>query len=108
MRGARSGPGDAPLGEQRAAANGTTADSLGRSPSPARRLASAAAGGLTSLLTDHGVSHEDASYYEEHINRGGTFVSVDTRRADGTAEAAQIILERCGGHSASRPKVMAS
>ena len=70
--------------------------------------AGATAGAIARMLSDHEVEGRDAEYYEEHINRGGTFVSVDTRRAEGTAETAQIILERCGGHSASRPKVMTS
>ena len=64
----------------------------------------AAAGGLTSMLTDHGVSHEDASYYEEHINRGGIFVSVDSDNAGVDAQTARDILHRAGGHSASRTR----
>lgn len=47
------------------------------------------------------VEGRDAEYFEEHIGRGGIFVSVDTRLAKVTAESAQIILERCGGHSAN-------
>ena len=58
------------------------------------------------MLTDHEVEGNDAEYYEEHINRGGVFVSVDTRLTEETAESVQIILERCGGHSAANPKVM--
>jgi len=70
--------------------------------------AGATAGAITRMLSDHEVDGRDAEYYEEHITRGGIFVSVDTRRAEGAAETAQITLERCGGHSASRPKAMAS
>jgi hypothetical protein len=33
------------------------------------------------MLTDHDVDGRDAEYYEEHIQSGGVFVSVDTRRA---------------------------
>jgi uncharacterized membrane protein len=66
--------------------------------------AGALAGGLTSLLTDHGVSDEDASYYEDHIQRGGIFVSVDTEDAGVSSETAREILHRAGGHSASRSR----
>ena len=38
--------------------------------------AGALAGGLTGLLTNHGVSDEDASYYEGRIRDGGIFLSV--------------------------------
>ena len=37
----------------------------------------AVAGGLTGFLKDHGVSDDDADYYEGRINDGGVFVSVD-------------------------------
>jgi hypothetical protein len=66
--------------------------------------AGAVAGGLTSLLTDHGVSDDDAGYYEEHINRGGIFVSVDTDDAGVSGDTAREILHRAGGHSASRAR----
>ena len=65
----------------------------------------AAAGGLTALLTSHGVSEEDAAYYEGRINDGGVFVSVDTGNADLTSEAAGDILYRNGGHSSARTKM---
>lgn len=66
--------------------------------------AGALAGGLTGLLTKHGVSEEDAHYYEGRINDGGVFVSVDTRDAGINAEAARDILHGAGGHSASQPR----
>jgi hypothetical protein len=62
----------------------------------------AVGGGLTKLLTDHGVSDEDASYYEGRIHQGGTFVSVDTSDAGLAHESASDILMRHGGHNASR------
>ena len=65
----------------------------------------ATAGGLSGFLKNHGVSSEDASYYEGRINDGGIFVSVDTRETPITGEAASEILYRAGGHSASRSKV---
>ena len=67
----------------------------------------AAAGGLTGLLKDHGVSGEDADYFENQINQGGVFVSVDTN--DGLdRQAAQDILFSAGGHSSSRAKAEAA
>lgn len=68
----------------------------------------AVAGGVTGLLTDHGVSDDDASYYESRIQDGGVFVSVDTAEAGISAATAQELLSRCGGHSASRAKTAAA
>ncbi|RZT56936.1 hypothetical protein EV283_0993 [Sphingomonas sp. BK036] len=64
-----------------------------------------AVGGLEKVMTDHGVSRVDASYYEGRINQGGVFVSVDTSAANVTPEAAADMLARAGGHSATRTKV---
>jgi hypothetical protein len=61
-------------------------------------------GGLSGLLTKHGVSDDDAKYYEERIHGGGVFVSVDTSDAGISSERAEDILYRYGGHSASRSK----
>ncbi|HEY0112524.1 MAG TPA: hypothetical protein VGB59_05160 [Allosphingosinicella sp.] len=66
--------------------------------------AGALAGGLSGLLTKHGVSEDDAKYYEGRIHEGGVFVSVDTSDAGIGREAAQDILYRSGGHSASRSR----
>ena len=66
--------------------------------------AGALAGGLSGLLAKHGVSDEDASYYEERIIGGGVFVSVDTTAAGISPEQATDILDRNGGHSSSRMK----
>jgi hypothetical protein len=67
----------------------------------------AVAGGLTGMLTSHGVDEEDASYYEEHINKGGYFLSVDENSGVPT-ETAREILFRNGGHSASRQRTEGS
>ncbi len=61
----------------------------------------ATAGGLSGLLTDNGVSEDDASYYEERINQGGYVVAVHGEQAD----QARDILFRNGGHSASQSKM---
>lgn len=68
----------------------------------------AAAGGITGLLTDHGVSKEDASYYEGRINEGGVFVSVDTSNAALTSDQASDILHRNGGHNTARARMEAA
>lgn len=68
----------------------------------------ATAGGLTGALTDHGVSDEDARYYEGRINSGGVFVSVDTSSAGINSTAALDIMNRSGGHSSGRTKMGAA
>jgi hypothetical protein len=64
-----------------------------------------AVGGLEKVMTDHGVSRVDASYYEGRINEGGVFVSVDTSAAGISAEDAADVLYRSGGHTSTRAKV---
>ncbi len=68
----------------------------------------AVAGGLAGVLTDHGVSPDDASYYEDRIGSGGVFVSADTTGSDLDPSALQDLLYRCGGHSSSRAKMNAA
>jgi hypothetical protein len=65
----------------------------------------AVAGGVTGMLADHGVSDEDASYYEGRINDGGVFVSVDADEGDVSADTVREIFSRNGGHSASQPRI---
>lgn len=65
----------------------------------------AAAGGISGLLTDHGESEDDARYYEENIGRGGIYVSVNKSTAGSSADQADQILMRNGGHNASRARV---
>ena len=67
-----------------------------------------AAGGISGLLADHGVDEEDAKYYEEHIGRGGYFLSVQADDDDVPAQTAQEIMFRNGGHSASRARTDAT
>ena len=64
-----------------------------------------AVGGLEKVMTDHGVSSDDASYYQGHINDGGVFVSVDTSAAGVSPDVAADMLYRSGGHSSTRTKV---
>ena len=67
----------------------------------------AATGGLSGYLSKHGVDEDDARYYEERINTGGVFVSVDTSDSGIDPETARDILYRSGGHSASRARMTA-
>ena len=70
--------------------------------------AGALTGGLTGLLAKHGVSDEDASYYEDRINSGGVFLSVNVTEAGIGADQVRDILDRNGGHSAARPRTSAA
>jgi uncharacterized membrane protein len=63
----------------------------------------AAAGGLGSLLTKHGVSDEDARYYEDSVNNGGVFVSVDSSTTV-DRQTVSAILHQAGGHSSSQAR----
>ena len=65
----------------------------------------AGAGALSKLFTDHGISEDDAAYYEDRVNDGGVFVSVNTQEAGISATAAQDILYGAAGHSSSRQKM---
>ena len=65
------------------------------------------AGGLSGALTKHGVSDDDAQYYEGHINNGGTFLSVDAERANRPIEEIRELLYRNGGHNSSRQRMEA-
>lgn len=65
----------------------------------------ATGGAIAKMLTDHDVEGRDAEYFEQHIERGGIFVSIDTRLTEGQAETAREILYRNGGHSASQPRM---
>lgn len=69
--------------------------------------AGALAGGLSGLLKDHGVDENDASYYEDRVKQGGTFVSV---RDDGSfdSERAREILYRNGGHNSSQERTVST
>jgi uncharacterized membrane protein len=92
-------PGVGPL----AAAGAIAASAVG--PMAAAGAALGAAGGAAArMLNDHDVEGRDAEYYGKHIERGGTFVSVDARRSHVDQEQVRNILRSCGGHSPSNPK----
>lgn len=67
-------------------------------------VAGAAAGTLNETLKEHGVSDEDADYYEERIKSGGVFVSVDDS-ADIDRQTAEDILHRYGGHNSTWSRI---
>ena len=69
--------------------------------------AGAVAGGVTGLLTHHGVSDDDANYYESRINDGGIFLSVDADEAGVPIETAREILLRNGGHNWTQARTAA-
>jgi hypothetical protein len=68
----------------------------------------AVAGGLTGLLTEHGVSAEDAAYYEERIHAGGVFLSVNSEGAGIGSDQVRDILNRNGGRTASNSTIDAT
>lgn len=63
--------------------------------------AGAAAGTLNETLKGHGVSDEDASYYGDHLTRGGVLVTVSGSAIDADVRG---ILDRNGGHSVGNPR----
>lgn len=65
-------------------------------------------GTMNEVLTKHGVSKEDASYYGDRLKDGGVFVSVDTTDAGLDSTTAHAILHQNGGHSASQAKTSAA
>lgn len=64
----------------------------------------AAAGGIAGLLTNHGVDKDHASHYEDRMNHGGIFVSVDASTAGMPAEQLQGILSGAGGYNPARDR----
>ena len=64
----------------------------------------AAAGGLNEGLQEHGVTGEDADYYNNRITSGGTLVAVDDSVTGITGDAVREILYRNGGHSSTQSR----
>ncbi len=65
-----------------------------------------AAGAIAGALENHGVSKEDADYYEGRLNEGDTLVTVDTTDAGMTMAQANDVLARSGGHSSTISRTM--
>jgi len=62
-------------------------------------------GTLNEVLTKHGVSDEDASYYGDRLRDGGVLVTVSGSGAD--ADQVREVLYRNGGHNASQARAAA-
>ncbi|KAB7646468.1 hypothetical protein [Polymorphobacter fuscus] len=65
----------------------------------------AVAGGLNEGLQKHGVSSDDATYYDERIGGGGTLVAVDETATGVSADQVREILYRNGGHSSAQSRM---
>lgn len=65
----------------------------------------AVAGSLGEVLAKHGVSEDDASYYNDRIKSGGVFVSADVGTSGVDAQTVRDILGRNGGHSSSQTRM---
>lgn len=65
----------------------------------------ATAGALNEVFSKHGASPEDARYYSEHVERGGTFVSVDVNAGAGDRALIEDILYRNAGHNSGRARM---
>lgn len=64
----------------------------------------AAAGGIVGLLTNHGVSEDEAPHYEERLNQGGIFVSVDAASSGLSSDQLRDILFGAGGYNPARAR----
>lgn len=62
-------------------------------------------GSLNEVLTKHGISEEDAGYYNDRLKSGAVLVTV----ADAGLDAARVreVLYRNGGHNASQARTAA-
>ena len=68
----------------------------------------AASGGLKEGLQKHGVTDDDAGYYNERIDTGGTMIAVDETARGMSAEQIREILYRNGGHSSVQSRMAAT
>jgi len=65
----------------------------------------AAAGGLNEGLQEHGVTSDDADYYNNRITSGGTLVAVDDSATGIGADVVREILYRNGGHNSTQSRI---
>ncbi|TDW61549.1 hypothetical protein EDF57_109107 [Novosphingobium sp. PhB55] len=59
-------------------------------------------GTLNETLTKHGVSEDDANYYNDRIKDGGVVVTVEDNAAD--PDSVREILYRNGGHNSAQTR----
>lgn len=68
-------------------------------------VAGAIGGTLNETLTKHGVSEDDADYYNDRIKHGGVVVTVEDTGVD--QDNVREVLYRNGGHNTSRERHVA-
>lgn len=88
-------PGIGPL-----AAAGTLASSAISSVASVSGIIAATGGAIAKMLTDHDVDGVSASYYDQAIQRGKIFLSVDTRIAKQGRDVVRQIFVQHGGQAA--------
>lgn len=79
------------------AAAGAIASSAITSVASISGIIGATGGAIAKMLTDHDVDGVSAGFYDQQIQRGKTFLSVDTDLAGGFEETARSILQDAGG-----------
>ncbi|ONF97309.1 hypothetical protein [Sphingomonas jeddahensis] len=67
-------------------------------------LAGAAFGSFNEVLKKHGVSDEDAEYYNPRMKNGAVFMSVDDEKSGHDAARTADLMYSAGGHNRSRPR----
>jgi len=82
------------------AAAGSIVASAFASVAAASGALGATGGAIARMLTDHDVDGVSAAYYQQQIQRGKIFVSVDTRIAEGQHDTARQIMRQFGGRGA--------
>ena len=60
----------------------------------------AAAGGLTAVLIDYGISESEARHIEQRLREGAALVAVDTRNSSWDRAAVRAVLRAAGGEIA--------
>lgn len=83
------------------AAAGAIASSAYVSVASVSGIIGATGGAIAKMLTDHDVDGVSAGFYDQQIQRGKTFLSVDTRVAGGFAQTATDIIAQSGGRTAA-------
>lgn len=69
--------------------------------------AGAAAGTVNETLVKHGIDHDDASYYGDHLGQGGVLLTVSADAGMNSSETISDILYRNGGHNSRRSRLTA-
>jgi hypothetical protein len=90
-------PGVGPLAAAGAIAASAVPEAIGLGA-----VVGAIGGTLNETLTKHGVSEDDATYYNDRIKGGGVVVTVEDTGVD-TASVREV-LHRNGGHNASQAR----